>query len=108
MQHLTLQDPFAAYTQALAERIINVMLTILKDAVRFQKHARIFSAPKPSCLWARLSHRPKWPSFAFGPEEERLKKNLEAAKFAKVRLGIFRDRKKFSHLIRGQMSGSGS
>jgi hypothetical protein len=79
MQHLTLH-PFAADPQTLAQRIINMMLTILENAVGLQKHTGIFSTSNPSCLQARLSHGPKRPLFASSPEEEPCKKKFESRK----------------------------
>ena len=38
-----LQHPLAAYTQTLAQRIVNVMLTLFNDTVGFQEHAPTFS-----------------------------------------------------------------
>ena len=38
-----LQHPLAAYTQTLAQRIVNVMPTLFNDTVGFQEHAPTFS-----------------------------------------------------------------
>src|SRR5580704_13214686 len=54
--------------------IINVMLTVFKDAVGFKKHPRIFSTSTHLCLWARLSHAQKTAIFCFQPRKTITKK----------------------------------